>query len=671
MTSSGHAAPPTRQSDSPSRLAAGLALSGFAASIAFNAHHLAVWVGPLALVTIVWRARASWSTHQLPSRLKRSVLVAALVVAVALSIRNLGGLGASASLLAAMAGAKLLETRQSRDWYIMLASSMFLTVTACLDRQALWRLPFYLAELWLLCTALRVLNSASSAGGWIQARRTARSLLYAIPMALVLFVLFPRLPGGFWSLPQTQQAVTGLGDEMSPGSISQLSESDEPALRVRFQSALPPPEQRYWRGPVLHDFDGYTWRRNPGQSGMSPQLQFSGTAYQYDVTLEPNRHGVIIALELPQNAGTGPYTLYTGDYQLISARPISETRSYSLTSYTSHTDARPLMSMTRRMDLRLPGDHNLRTLELARSMRANAPDDGAFAAAVIDYFRSGGFEYTLTPPLTSFDSVDDLLFGSRKGFCGHFASAFVTLMRAGGVPARVVTGYLGGEWNPVGQYLVLRQSHAHAWAEAWLGNGWVRFDPTAVVAPERLTRDYFDFLGADSRSTSRALREAPWLGRAIQTMEALNAWWQDRVIGFDFRHQLNFLQSIGIPDRDWQRLGAVLGALSLLWLSWIVWSQRDQLRPLRRDALGRLWHQLELRLARAGLPRESHEGPLAFADRVSRLRPALTVPLNDIARRYATLRYGPVCADSAQLQAQLQLAIKGLAVDMGGGSVTT
>jgi hypothetical protein len=371
--------------------------------------------------------------------------------------------------------------------------------------------------------------------------------------------------------------------------------------------------------------------------------------------LEPSTHNVLIALELPA-APDVSYAYFSGDYQLLSARPLTQARNYSLTSYPQHHDDSGLSTLANRIDLVLPADRNLRSVALARQLRANAADEAGFVTATIDYFRNGNFEYTLTPPRLSMNSVDDFLFGTRQGFCGHFASAFVTLMRAGGVPARVVTGYLGGEWNPVGGYLTVRQSHAHAWAEVWLdGRGWVRVDPTAVVAPERLTRDIFDLIGGAARAPARVLRQVPWIGGAIQAFEALNAWWQDRGGGFDFRKQFELLDALGFGERDWHALAMLLGGGTLLWLGWISWQMRDQLRPLRRDALARLWLALDRKLARAGYPRAAHEGPIAFATRVGSERPAIAADLMLIARRYATLRFDRAAADTAaQLRALRQ-----------------
>ena len=616
-------------------------LAALAASVLINAHHLAWWSIAFALLTIAWRLRAAWSTHRLPRAGQRALLVVLLTLAVIVSFRRLSGIEAGATLLAVMTSAKLLETRRPRDWYIIVFAALFLMLAACLDRQQLWRVPLYLGCLWLLALSLRGLGSGHPAITLAElGRGSGRALLYAAPLAGVLFLLFPRLPGGFWAIPAEESAITGLGDELSPGSISRLMESNDEALRVRFEGPLPRPEERYWRGPVMHDFDGYTWRRRAWLGVRPAALQGAGNTYRYHVWLEPNRHRVLLALELPQGALPG-YADFTADYQIVSMRPVEQPRNYELTSQTGLHDAQPLSRYLQRIDLQLPEGRNPRAVELGQALRARAADDPAFVTAALDFLRTGGYEYTLTPPKLDLDSVDDLLFNTRQGFCGHYASAFATLMRAGGVPARVVTGYLGGEWNSFGQYLVLRQSHAHAWVEVWLaGRGWQRVDPTAVVAPERITRDNFDLFGGAAGSTARALRATPWVAEFLQGIDALNAWWQDRVLGYDFRAQLAFLDRIGVRDGDWRRLALLLGGLCTLWVAWIAWSLRDQLRPLRRDGATRLWLRLEAKLRRRGHARRIYEGPISFATRVAATDPSIALPLVNAAREFSRLRYG-------------------------------
>jgi transglutaminase-like putative cysteine protease len=661
--------------------AIGWMLAGFLGAVALNLHHTALWCAPLALAAAAWRARAWRRRPRMPSGLLRIVVVVVLTLAALLDFRTGGSLGAAASLLVVMAALKLSETAQRRDWLIVMSAALFLLLAACLDAQALWRLPLYAAELWLLCTALYALGGGSGvaggsrsgassasgsgaasgagdasatgddAGGTTRAAAllatSARSLAAALPLAVLLFLFFPRLPGAFWALPEGNQASTGLGDEMSPGSIVHLYQSDAPALRVRFDGPLPPPEQRYWRGPVLHYFDGYTWRRQPMPLGAPAPLRYDGPAYHYQVTLEPDEHNVLIALEMPRAPPVGVPAFSTYDYQLLTRRPVLRAISYSLVSSPQHHNAGPLPPLVRQMDLWLPRTRNPRSRQLAQQLRAGAADDAAFVTATLDYLRHGGFSYTLTPPPLGLNSVDDLLFYTRQGFCEHYASAFAMLMRAGGVPARVVTGYLGGEWNPFGDYLLIRQSDAHAWDEVWLqGRGWVRVDPTSVVSPASLT-EQLDGLQPAAGAAAH-VRAASWLLSSVQAWQAVNAWWQDQVIGFNFTQQLNLIGRLGFGGAQWQALVWLLGIGGALWLALVAWSLRPR-TWVRADPLSRSWRRLERKLGHSVAPRASYEGPVAYAERVGRARPELAASLGALARRYARLRYGPG-ASPAELQ---------------------
>jgi protein-glutamine gamma-glutamyltransferase len=644
-----------------------LLLAGFLGAALLNVQHTALWCLPLALVACAWRARGLRAPLRLPPRWLRIAVALLLTGAVLISFHTLNGIDAGSSLLVAMATLKLTETSRRRDWLIVLGAALFLLLAACLSGQALWRLPLYAGELWLLCAALYALGAGADAPDTAATlRRSGLSLVAALPFALLLFFFVPRLPGSFWVLPRNHEAYTGLGDEMSPGSISQLTQSGEAALRVRFDAAAPPPAERYWRGPVLHLFDGYTWRRQHGEAARAPQLQFQGQAYSYQITLEPNQHQVLIALELPQAPPQElPNTFATFDYQLIAAAPTDRATSYRLQSYPQHRSLDPLSPAGRRLDLQLPPGRNPRSVELAQSLRAHAGSDGEFIDAVLDYLRRGGFSYTLEPPLLNLNSVDDLLFRTREGFCGHYASAFVMLMRAGGVPARVVTGYLGGTWNPYGNYLFITQSDAHAWAEVWLDTrGWVRVDPTAVVAPGRLTEG-LDQLLPDAGSASRGLMSASWIANTILAWQGLNAWWQDEFIGFNFSRQLALLDRLGLKNHDLQTFALLLAAGGGIWLALIAWGMRSRSRAPAGDALSRSWRTLERRLRRAAAPRAPYESTSDYAERVGRAHPELASTLRALARRYARLRYGP--AGSAAELEQFRRAVRALRADHRAG----
>ncbi len=480
-----------------------------------------LWVILVACGGAAWALAAAHGRARLPGQWFKVALTLALTGTVLAMFHTLNGLNAGSALLVLMGAIKLLEATSRRDRLIVVGVSFYLLIAACLTSQELLRAPLYLLQAWACCTALLYAAHPQAPIPSAQAGRLSlRSLMLALPLALLLFLLFPRLSGAFWSLGNAGQAQTGLSDRMSPGSISELGNSVEPVFRVWFSGPPPPPEQRYWRGPVLHDFDGYTWTRTHGD--YRPEtLQYLGPPYHYQIRLEPDSTPWWPALDTVQTAGA-PGTRITPDRQLVAFRPFHDAVTYSATSYTTTRSAEPLSRLAQRFDAALPDGRNPRSQALARRLRAAAPDVPAYVASVVALFRDGHFEYTLTPPLLDLNSVDDFLFNTRRGFCGHFASAFAMLMRAGGVPARVVTGYQGGEWNPIGGYFLIRRSDAHAWVEVWEdGRGWVRVDPTAIVAPERLRRGILDLLpGAGSvpeRLTARVLLAAagpPGLGRA-------------------------------------------------------------------------------------------------------------------------------------------------------------
>ncbi len=347
---------------------------------------------------------------------------------------------------------------------------------------------------------------------------------------------------------------------------------------------------------------------------MRPALQFLGPAYRYTVTLEPSSERWWFALDTITETPDRRRARVTFDQQLFANDPVTRAVSYTAVSHTKTRSDSPLSVLAQRVDTRLPEGRNRRSIALAKEMRARVNSDRAFIGSVLDLFRQGGFEYTLTPPLLNLDSVDDFIFNTKLGFCGHYASAFVTMMRAAGVPARVVTGYQGGEWNPIRQYFLIRQSDAHAWAEVWLdGDGWTRVDPTAVVAPERLNRGLLDLLPESGSLGERVVRNVEWLAELRQRWDAMNDWWNERVVNYDMRTQLDFLRWLGFDTPDWRVLGYLLGAGLIGWLLVIAWHVGRTSRGARGDRLARAYEKLCAKLARAGAPREPHEGPPAYA----------------------------------------------------------
>ncbi|MBS0579070.1 MAG: DUF3488 domain-containing transglutaminase family protein [Proteobacteria bacterium] len=635
--------------------------AAFAGGVLLHIDRMPAWAAGTALLLIGWRVwmlRARPWTPPVWVRALLALLVTAIVLA---RFHTLNGLSAGTTLLMLMAALKLLETRGPRDEVVLIAAALFLLLAACLDRQDLARTPLYALQTWLCCAALAGV-AAPTLSARESGRLALRTLLVAAPLAVALFVFFPRLPGSFWAIPREGQALTGLSDSMTPGGISRLIADYEPAFRVKFAGEPPPVAQRYWRGPVLHDFDGRTWTRRSWAQHPRPALQFLGTPVAYRVTLEPTQQRWWFALDLPARAPSPQVTL-TYDQQLLSAEPVSDAVSYEALSYLHARETGELSASARREDTLLPSGANPRSRALAQSLRAQAGSDAAFVQAALNYLAGGGFVYSLEPQPVGADMVDDLLFQTREGFCGHYASAFADLMRAAGIPARVVTGYLGGEWNPIGRYLVVRQSDAHAWTEVWLqGEGWTRVDPTAVVAPERLRRGMIDLMPQSFGASERLLHASPWMQQLLQRWDAANGWWTEKFVKFSFSTQLDLLARLGIRSPEARDLGWAFMAALLLWLAALGWHMGRNARAPRGDALARAYLRLCRKLSRAGAARAPHQGPRAFAAQIAAVRPQLVPHVQGLLERYTQLRYAPPGPDHAAAVLEFRRAVARLSL---------
>ncbi len=423
------------------------------------------------------------------------------------------------------------------------------------------------------------------------------------------------------------------------------------AFRVDFATAIPAPAQRYWRGPVLSEYDGQEWTAGHFLQPGRVQAARGADMALYTVTLEPHFKRSLFALEYPASLprstdpsldeGAAAIGTLMSDQQLIARRVVSQPLRYFQISTLQ--DAFPAAAgaageIEIRRNLALPRG-SPRAHAFAGELRRTYPDDPGYIAAVLRWFRQEAFFYTLHPPLTGHDPVDQFLFETRRGFCEHYASAFVVLLRAAGIPARVVTGYQGGEVNPSGGYLIVRQSDAHAWAEARIGGQWQRFDPTAAVAPERIEYGLGGALPSEQEVPFLARMERGWLKRVQLAWDALNYDWRRNVIGFSFTEQRSLWRYLHL-DR-WAPWQVVLGVaiLAFLWagglLLWFALRHRQ-----RDDRVVLLWTGLCQRLARAGLPREMHEGPVTYVGRAATRWPAFAAAFSVIGMTYAELRYG-------------------------------
>jgi len=622
-------------------------LGALAAAVAPHVPFLPGWISLLIAAAVAWRWAAERRAWPLPPRWLRVLVAIAATLAVLGTYRTLNGIEAGTAFLVLLAGVKLLETRGSRDLTVIVFIAYFLLYSALLRDQRLPQLPYLLAGgVFLTAALMRVHAGSAGDSGRDVLMRTGALLLQALPLAILLFVLFPRLPGPFWGIGTGESARTGLGDEMTPGDISDLSVSGEVAFRVRFTGAMPPPAQRYWRGPVLHEFDGRSWRRPRAQAFPSQEVTYLGEPVEYQITLEPTDRPWILALDIPAEWPERE-AFRTFDFQLVAPRRLSEVSSFRLRSYPRFLAGAELPQSLRRKGLQLPEEGNPRSRALARQLAAQYGDPRAIAQAMLTMFREQPFVYTLDPPKLAENAMDEFLFETRRGFCEHYASAFTLVMRAAGVPARVVTGYQGGEFNPLGGYLIVRQSDAHAWSEIWIeGRGWLRVDPTAAVAPERIERGLIGAMGELEPVPGR-LRDASnlWL-QASLGWDTLNDLWNERIVRFNAARQLDLLERLGIDDPDWRTLGfgmaASLAAFFVGLSAYLAW----RFRPPARDWPARLHDVVRRRLVRRGLHPQASEGPVAFLERAAAACPDLAADLVQIRDVYVDLRYGPLPTDA-------------------------
>lgn len=613
------------------------------------------WLTLLTLCLYGWRIYFAVNRAPLPSRWLVLGVAAVAMLGVWIEHRTLFGRQSGILLLMVFSGLKLLETRTHRDAAVCAFLGYFLVVTNFLYTQAIPTALVMALGVFLL-TATLVGFSAPQRPMAANLRTSALLLAHAAPAALALFVLFPRVPGPLWGLPQdAYSGMTGLSETMSPGMLSSLALSDSIAFRAEFQTPPPPQAVRYWRGPVLWDFDGRTW-----SAGSSVFTQFvpperGRATYRYEIVLEPHNRYWLFALETAASLPERARMSYDG--QILANAPVRTRMRYDVTSVVLPEPQPTESPAALRRALRLPANFNPRATALAREWRAGSADEAEIVTRAIAFLRQGGYTYTLEPPLLGEDSVDEFLFATKAGFCEHFSSAFVFLMRAADVPARVVTGYQGGELNSVDSIVSVRQADAHAWAEVFLPErGWVRIDPTAVAVPGRLDRSMAAAVPQASALPLLMRPELEWLRGVRDRWEATVHKWNVWVLGFNPERQRELMASVGVRDADWRALTATLFAfLGALTLVLLAWSLRRFARP---DPVQRAWRAFCRKLAARGVERAPSEGPRDFSARAARALPAARHAILRIGSLYIALRYG--AGASADAVARLRKMVRQL-----------
>ncbi|MBA3902575.1 MAG: DUF3488 domain-containing protein [Rhodocyclaceae bacterium] len=607
-----------------------------ALTLAPHAVHAPLWLSLATGGMLAWRGLIWWRRRQLPPRWLLALLVLAGSVAVLATYRHFFGKDPGVALLILFLALKLMESRGVRDALAALFLCYFLLLTHFLYTQSIEVAGVTIAALVVITATLAGLAHAGRPAS-ANLRLSSLMLVQALPFMLVLFLLFPRVQGPLWGLPMdAYSGLTGLSDTMSPGSISELSLSGAIAFRVKFEGKPPPHNMLYWRGPVLRHFDGRNWR--PGRQTVSTELPYAakGPDIAYAVTLEPHNKAWLFALEMP--ALLPPDAVISSDYQLLSRTLVRARLRYELRSHPGLVPGTEESTETLKASLQLPAGINPRARALAAEWRRQLGDDEAVIRQMLGHFRREFFVYTLTPPPLGKNGIDEFLFETRRGFCEHYAAAFVFMMRAAGIPARVVTGYQGGEQNPVDGYFIVRQSDAHAWAEVWLANkGWVRIDPTAAIAPSRIEAGLAAAVPEGEPVPFLVRSDLSWLRELRFRWEAMNNSWNQWVLGYNPQRQRELLSRLGMREPDWQSMTAALAVLSgLLMLALTAWALR---RRIRLDPALRAWNRLSCKMAGIGLARYAWEGPADYARRVAEARPELAMEMERVAALYISLRY--------------------------------
>ena len=616
-------------------------LAALAFSVVPHVQFLPIWVTFIFLACSAWRWQVECRRWRLPPAWTRIVVSLACFIGVLASYDSVSGVGPGSALLAVMAALKLLETKRRRDQFVLLFISIFLIMSSLLREQYLWSLPYLIAGVIFTMTAWLRMSTSTKVSIGESLRTGSRLVLYAAPLTIAMWIFFPRISTPFWAVPiDTSSATSGLSEQMSPGNVSSLSLSNAVAFRVRFEGAVPPPQQRYWRGLVLYRFNGRTWSGNepsPG-SGAQRDVEYLGDPVRYQLTMEATRRHWVFALDIPSEWDLD--RTYMGpQQQLARMQPIDQRIAYNVVSHPAFRLNSDLSKPARGRYTRLPDSSNRRTVALSRQMRDAAADEEAYITSVLQKFNTEEFFYTLEPPALGSNPVDRFLFDTRQGFCEHYASAFAVMMRAVGIPSRIVLGYQGGEINPLGDYMIVRQADAHAWTEVWLPDrGWYRIDPTAAVAPERIRSGrsgaMFDGIAASWGLSA----PSELLYQFTLTLDALSASWNEWILGYGPKNQENFMEWLGMDDPNWRKMMLTLLAIVFVLIAMISVLLMLQYRPPPKDAAAILYQKFT---AKAGVAPSRGETPLSYAVRLAGEQTGMANDADFITAQYLAARYGP------------------------------
>jgi len=629
-----------------------------------------VWLIAAWLFSVVWRILVYQGRWSFPGGFVKLMLVITSGVCIMLSYGSFFGLEPTVAWLITAYIFKLLEMRSRRDIIVVIYLSYFVIVTQLLFTQSMPHVFYLLGGAVLITTSLIVLHqSADRPQLWAPLALAIKMILQAVPLMIIMFLVFPRFEP-FWSVPlPSHQSKTGFGNRMSPGDIARLARSGELAFRAEFEGTMPTQQELYWRGLVLSEFNGRSWLPSDDKKldsvSMDYKLVSASKVFQYSVILEPTQRHWLFSLPVAESSNNG--VLYDRDFLLSSEFSLSRRFKYDVVSYVNVIREPHLERSRRRRELKLPDDFNPRARQIAHEWMNELEDQERYVARVLRYFNEKPFVYTLQPPRLGEHSVDEFLFRTRKGFCEHYASSFAFMMRAAGIPARVVVGYQGGTRSPYSNYIIVRQLDAHAWVEVWMaGQGWIRLDPTSMVSPDRIEYGSEETLAEEETFLSESplslihLRNISWVRDLQFRYDQINHRWHTWVLGYDSQLQFETLKALLGEVTPQRMVLAILlsGGLVLAMIAIGLLLHRTAPKP---DPVVKLYKKFCRRIERTGLKRQQGEGAQDFADRLIDYRPDLRTEVGAITKLFMQLEYSGEGASAGQIK-QLRLMIRELSM---------
>lgn len=593
---------------------------------------------------IIFRLAVDRFRFRLPKLRTKLALLAVGVAAVAATKSSIIGLEAGIGILLILSALKILETNTARDMQALAMVGWFLGLCQLFYAQDLGVWIYVTVSVLLIATSLIWLHGQKRTLGWRRPLKFACVLFaQAIPIVALLFLFAPRFYGSFrFSLSRGMVGMTGMSDHLDPGSVASMLDNEDVAFRADFpESQIPSISDMYWRGVVLWRCEGLTWTRVTGLRLGQPKLA-GGPVIKQGITLQPHGGRWLFALDRPIG-GTRDATLEPGN-MLLHSRAVNFPIHYQVVSKPENYETK-IPDDHKREALRLPAKEWPRIQDLVAQLRQDAPDDEAFVRRVERWFRDEKFSYTLQPGTYGPEGLEEFLFERRVGFCEHYAAGFASIMRVANIPSRVILGYHGGEFNPRGKYVIVRQRDAHAWCEVHLaGAGWQRVDPVKSIAPERIAAGISTFREnlKEEAELSKRLKElglSDLWNETRLTWDNLNHQWNLRVINFTPDEQFNFFALVGVEKFPWMWLLVAVGAL-ICFILWVLlyWIARHQ--PTRREIELRAYDIFCAKLAAAGVERAESEGPKDFSDRAATELPHSASEIRLLAQRYTAIRYG-------------------------------